>query len=157
MNRAIVGFHQDAESHWVADLACGHGQHMRHVPPFTLRPWVLTPESRASRIGVELDCKRCDRLEMPEGHAPYRRTATFTESSIPEGLRQKHTTKRGVWALIHVSRGQLEYRVEEPFNTNQTLEPGSPGVVLPEVEHSVAPSGEVEFFLELWRDQGAAA
>jgi len=26
----------------------------------TARTWVLTDEGRASRIGFELDCKRCD-------------------------------------------------------------------------------------------------
>jgi hypothetical protein len=26
----------------------------------TTREWVLTPEGRESRAGVELDCKRCD-------------------------------------------------------------------------------------------------
>jgi hypothetical protein len=30
MNRAIVGFLQDAEQHWVAKLDCGHTQHVRH-------------------------------------------------------------------------------------------------------------------------------
>ncbi len=59
MKRKIVGFHQDDERHWVADLECGHGQHMRHDPPLNSRPWVLTPEGRESRIGVELDCKKC--------------------------------------------------------------------------------------------------
>lgn len=36
MKRSIAGFHQDEESHWVAELDCGHGQHMRHDPPWTL-------------------------------------------------------------------------------------------------------------------------
>ena len=26
--RKIVGFHQDEERHWVADLECGHTQHV---------------------------------------------------------------------------------------------------------------------------------
>ncbi|MCU4386288.1 DUF3565 domain-containing protein [Acinetobacter haemolyticus] len=30
MQQAIVGFHLDDENHWVADLACGHTQHLRH-------------------------------------------------------------------------------------------------------------------------------
>lgn len=42
MQRRIIGFHQDEESHWVADLDCGHAQHLRHDPPWTLRPWVVT-------------------------------------------------------------------------------------------------------------------
>lgn len=60
MNRKIAGFHQDEASDWVADLECGHTQHVRHQPPFQMRPWVITPEGRRTRIGVELDCKKCD-------------------------------------------------------------------------------------------------
>jgi hypothetical protein len=55
----IIGFHLDEEDHWVAELACGHGQHVRHDPPWMLRPWVLTQEGRAERIGKILYCKRC--------------------------------------------------------------------------------------------------
>lgn len=57
--RAIVGFHEDEVGHWVADLACGHTLHMYHEPPFFARPWVLTPEGRAARLGQTLPCKEC--------------------------------------------------------------------------------------------------
>lgn len=57
--RRIVGFHQDEERHWVADLECGHGQHVRHEPPMIDRPWVLSPEGRVSFLGRELRCVRC--------------------------------------------------------------------------------------------------
>jgi 8-oxo-dGTP pyrophosphatase MutT (NUDIX family) len=57
--RRIVGFHQDAEGHWVAELECGHGQHVRHQPPWQQRPWVVTAEGRAGYLGVELPCVRC--------------------------------------------------------------------------------------------------
>lgn len=60
MKSRIVGFHTDEERHWVADLECGHGQHVRHDPPLNSRPWVLTPEGRESRIGAELDCGKCN-------------------------------------------------------------------------------------------------
>lgn len=60
MNQKITGFHKDVEDHWVADLDCGHRQHMRHDPPWMNRPWILTEEGRLSKIGVELNCKRCD-------------------------------------------------------------------------------------------------
>lgn len=59
MKARIAGFHQDEEGHWVATLACGHTVHMRHQPPWTVRPWVLTPEGRATYVGVEIDCTRC--------------------------------------------------------------------------------------------------
>lgn len=60
MLRRIVGFHQDEQGDWVADLACGHGQHVRHEPPWRQRPWVLTQEGRNSHLGWELNCTRCD-------------------------------------------------------------------------------------------------
>jgi hypothetical protein len=60
VKRKIIGFHQDEECHWVADLECGHTQHVRHDPPLTSRPWVTTPEGRRDRIGAELDCLKCD-------------------------------------------------------------------------------------------------
>jgi hypothetical protein len=66
MKRKIVGYDHDNESHWRAELACGHFQHVRHDPPLTKRDWVLTEEGRASRLGLELDCKRCDEEEETE-------------------------------------------------------------------------------------------
>lgn len=60
MKRKIVGFHKDEESHWVADLECGHGQHVRHDPPWMERPWTLTEEGRNGYMGIELNCVRCD-------------------------------------------------------------------------------------------------
>jgi Protein of unknown function (DUF3565) len=60
VKRKIVGFHQDERLDWVADLECGHGQHVRHDPPWMVRPWVVTAEGREGFLGVELNCKRCD-------------------------------------------------------------------------------------------------
>jgi tellurite methyltransferase len=60
MKRKITGFHRDEFDDWVADLECGHRQHVRHRPPFELRPWVITAEGRCGHLGGELDCKVCD-------------------------------------------------------------------------------------------------
>lgn len=65
MKQKITGFHQDEESHWVADLACGHTQHVRHDPPLTSRPWVATIEGRRDRVGLELECRKCDDASHP--------------------------------------------------------------------------------------------
>jgi hypothetical protein len=43
----------------VADLECGHTQHVRHDPPWQSRPWVVTPEGRAQFIGKTLRCVLC--------------------------------------------------------------------------------------------------
>jgi hypothetical protein len=60
VKRQIIGFDKDEHGEWRAELDCGHFQHVRQDPPLTTRHWVLTEEGRASRIGFELDCKRCD-------------------------------------------------------------------------------------------------
>ena len=60
VGRAIVGFHQDVEGDWVARLDCGHNQHVRHSPPWQNRSWVITEEERQQKIGVLLDCKKCE-------------------------------------------------------------------------------------------------
>ena len=60
----IVGYHQDEEKHWIAELSCGHQQHVRHRPPFVERPWVLTPSGRAEKIGHPIACAECAREGM---------------------------------------------------------------------------------------------
>ena len=39
----LLGFHQDEDGHWVAELSCGHTQHLRHQPPWQNRAWVMDP------------------------------------------------------------------------------------------------------------------
>ena len=151
MQRPIAGFHRDDAGDWVAELSCGHGQHVRHKPPFWSRPWTLTAEGRASRLGAELDCVRCDRFELPEGFEPYKRTADFDEHSLPAGLRADHSTKRGVWAVIHVTAGALTYIVEPPLTREQYVAAGQTAIVVPEVKHRVRPEGAVRCFVEFHR------
>jgi hypothetical protein len=59
MLQAIVDFDLDNEAHWVAKLACGHRQHVRHNPPWQNRPWVMTEQGRQEKLGMMLECKRC--------------------------------------------------------------------------------------------------
>ena len=57
--RRIIGFYQDELGDWVAEFDGGHGQHRRHNPPWTNRPWVISEEGRALPLGTMLVCKRC--------------------------------------------------------------------------------------------------
>lgn len=66
LKQEITGFHQDESLDWVAELACGHHQHVRHNPPWTSRPWVTTAEGRLSMIGRKLACIKCDSGAPPD-------------------------------------------------------------------------------------------
>jgi len=149
MDRAIVGFRQDEVGDWIAELRCGHEQHVRHRPPFWHRPWVETAEGRAEKLGALLSCALCDRFELPAGYVAYKQTRELDQDTVPDGLRKNHTTKPGVWGVIHVLEGRLRYVVEPPLAREALLEPGITGIVVPEVPHRVEPEGNVRFYVEL--------
>lgn len=67
MRSTITGFAQDDEGHWVALLDCGHRQHLRHDPPLTNRPLVLTEDGRRSLVGATLECRTCDEEAVRDG------------------------------------------------------------------------------------------
>ncbi|TVV69627.1 DUF1971 domain-containing protein [Sphingomonas solaris] len=78
----------------------------------------------------------------------------FAETSVPAGLLRDHSTKDGVWGLIHVERGQLRYRITDPRReaTEILLAAGAmPGIVEPTIVHHVEPVGAVLFQVEFFR------
>ena len=84
---------------------------------------------------------------LPEGLTAYKRTPVFDQDSVPAGLRREHRTKDGVWALIHILEGQLQYRILAPLS-EQILTPERPGIVRPGQPHEVQPMGPVRFYVE---------
>jgi tellurite resistance-related uncharacterized protein len=93
-------------------------------------------------------------MNLPPGLAPYNRTDVFTEATVPRGLLKAHSTKAGVWGLIHVLEGRLAYRIRDPRRpaSETVLEAGGPpGVVEPTILHEVEPQGHVRFQVEFHR------
>ena len=93
---------------------------------------------------------------LPLRAVAYRRTAEFSESTIPSALLRCHTTKPGVWGCIHVVEGSLRYRILESSPTEYVLSPEVPGIVEPEVPHEVEPIGKVRFYVEFFREEWSA-
>ena len=60
MRQPITGYHKDDRDDWVAELACGHFQHVRHDLPWQSRPWVESPAGRQGMLGHPLDCRKCE-------------------------------------------------------------------------------------------------
>lgn len=149
METTIAGFHQDEAGDWVAELACGHGQHMRHKPPWLMRGWVTTEQGRQDKIGQSIDCSLCDDIVMPAAAKQYSGVGPFTEQTVPAGLLGDHRTKPGTWARIVVKQGQLEYYARGRM---QLLGPGQVGLVEPEIPHRVKPVGAVVMHVEFWAE-----
>lgn len=74
--------------------------------------------------------------------APYRSTAVFDETTLPDALRREHSTKAGVWDVIRVIEGRLRLRFADG-TAEQVLTPDQPGLVRPEQAHRVEPMGRV--------------
>ena len=137
----MTGFHQDDAGDWVAELECGHNQHVRHTPPFQVREWVVDDAARRARIGAPLDCPLCDRAELPAFVRHVRDSAVWDAQSMPEGLRRRHRLGRGTWGVLHVDKGMLRFDTEE-------MTAGATRVIPPDFEHQVEPVGDVEFWIE---------
>lgn len=148
--RTIVGFHQDEEGNWVAELDCHHNHHMRHDPPLINRAWVLSGPGRLSRLGQQLTCGLCTQLAWPDDLVPYQRTAEFTDDAFPVGLRKNHTTKKGVWAKIVILEGSLRYVVDDLDGREYTLTPTQSGIIPPQTVHHIEPIGPVRFSVEFY-------
>ena len=85
----------------------------------------------------------------PSAAVPYKRTAVFDENTLPAGLRGEHRTKPGVWGIIRVLEGRLRYRVLDPV-AETILEPGRPGLVLPDQPHCVEVLGPLRMQVEFY-------
>lgn len=87
---------------------------------------------------------------LAENLVSYKRTPTFTEHTVPPGLLKDHHTKSGVWGLIRVESGRLNYVIPSRGQTTE-LRAGCDGIVEPETLHRIAPVGSVRFHVEFWR------
>lgn len=86
---------------------------------------------------------------LPSDVRAYKRTQAFTADTVPEGLLNDHRTKAGVWGMLHIVRGTMEYTIDG--KETHTLNMQNPGIIEPQVTHHVRPSADVEFFIEFYR------
>jgi len=150
MHRQIEGFHQDDLGDWVADLVCGHGQHVRHRPPFQLRPWILDSSSREERIASILDCHLCDAGEIPDRARFVGVTKSWNEETVPSSLKERHRLAQHVWGVLDVQSGQVGLMFGDSPISPLLLGPGSSRAIPPEVDHQVVPMGRANFFIRLY-------
>lgn len=93
---------------------------------------------------------------MPKNAEAYKKTKVFTESSIPEALKNNHSTSAGVWGLVHVLKGRIRYSVapDNHCNTEQhyTIDAEYTALIIPKALHRVTVlTEETEFYVEFWK------
>jgi len=86
---------------------------------------------------------------LPKNITAYKRTPTLTEETVPEGLLNNHKTKTGVWGVIHIEEGELEYTIENKESHILTKE--NHGIVEPEILHHIKPLGKASFYIEFYK------
>lgn len=148
MQRVIAGFRPDDEGDWVAELSCGHDQHVRHRPPFQLRPWVVGAEGRAARIGAALDCPLCDRMELPTAVRLVRSGPEWDEHTLPAGLQRAHRLAGTTWGRLVVHGGRLGFTATTDPPVAIVLDAGSTQAIPPDVLHEVRPIGPVRVSID---------
>jgi tellurite resistance-related uncharacterized protein len=150
MQRSIVGFRQDEDGDWVAELSCLHNQHVRHQPPFRERGWVLDEAQRAARVGSELSCPLCDRAEMPVGLALARTAGPFDADTLPAGLRSRHRIAERTWGVLIVLEGSVGFAMDTAPRVDVRLEAGGRQPIPPGVVHQLRLDGPVRLVVEFW-------
>ncbi len=83
---------------------------------------------------------------LPPHVKPYKATPIFENETIPKGLLKDHNTKSGVWGVIHVIKGALEYIIED--SKPHILTPQKHGIIEPDILHRIKPLGAVNFYVE---------
>lgn len=148
MIRTIEGFHQDDEGDWVAELSCLHNQHVRHRPPFKERPWVTSEAGRAGRVGAQLDCPLCDRLELPAGLELVRTAGPFDADTLPAALRRSHVVADRTWGLLRVLEGDVVFAIQTTLPHRARLDAGDQQPIPPGIAHLLRVDGPVRLTLD---------
>ena len=88
---------------------------------------------------------------MTDPHAPqpYRSTPIFDAQTLPGALRREHRTKLGVWGVVRVLEGRLRLVYVEPPG-EVVVEPGRPGLLLPDQPHFVEPIGDMRMQVDFY-------
>jgi hemoglobin len=92
---------------------------------------------------------------LPGRLVEARRTPLFGATTLPDALTRAHRTT--VWAEIRVQAGNVRFvDLEGDEPRDERLGEGDSAVIVPGVEHQVEPSTDARFYVQFFREQGAA-
>lgn len=88
-------------------------------------------------------------FDLPDGLSAYKRTPVFDELTTPAGLQRAHSTKIGVWGVIHILEGEMIYKTLNPQTERIASKETPPIVIKPQELHEVELIGPVLFYVEV--------
>lgn len=88
---------------------------------------------------------------LPPRVAKYAETAKFTRETVPSKLTTRHNLKSGVWGLLCVEAGTVEFHVTGGTTWSASVQAGETIVIEPRQEHFVRPDVDAEFKVEFYR------
>ena len=150
MNRAIVGFRADDQGDWIAELSCGHRQHVRHRPPFEVRPWVLDHETRRARLGSLLSCPLCDRAELPDKLQLVQSTPNWDEHTMPARFQRRHRLAESIWGQITVHRGRVRFTSRGEVDVDATIDSSATQTIPPGLDYWLGTIGPVSLSIDFF-------
>ncbi|MET1755659.1 DUF1971 domain-containing protein [Novosphingobium sp. RD2P27] len=89
---------------------------------------------------------------------PYKSTPVFDAHSLPDAIRNAHSTKAGVWGLLRVLEGRVSLIFHDPERVVEVT-PDNPAAIPPEAVHHVETDGPMRMQVDFYRSQppGVAA
>jgi len=88
---------------------------------------------------------------IPDGFAPYSRSRDFTPDTLPKQLSASHSTKAGIWGLLHVLEGEVLYRLDAPRSGEVRVGAGQKVVIEEGARHSVSFIQAGRFYIEFYK------
>tara|TARA_R110000824_G_scaffold104360_11_gene247727 strand:- start:13973 stop:14281 length:309 start_codon:yes stop_codon:yes gene_type:complete len=83
--------------------------------------------------------------------APYGASPIFDENSLPDKLRNEHSTKDGTWGLLRVLEGEVELVFIDP-PSQRLVTVDNPAPIPPQSPHFVKPTGPMKVQVEFYRE-----
>ncbi|WP_417618364.1 DUF1971 domain-containing protein [Parasphingorhabdus sp.] len=89
--------------------------------------------------------------DASEPVAPYGASPIFDENSLPDKLRNEHSTKDGTWGLLRVLEGEVELVFIDP-PSQRLVTVDDPAPIPPQSPHFVKLTGPMKMQVEFYRE-----
>lgn len=88
---------------------------------------------------------------IPAEAKPYRRIGPFGRDDLPKGLIANHRLAAGVWGLVEVEEGQIDFVWDDAQGGCQSVHAPGAITVPPQVPHHLELTGEFRLSITFLR------